>query len=235
MCLIISKTINGTVNWAAADRAAKINRDGYGVAYVSTKGNLVFKKSMKWDVVKHRAQLLEKSNKPFVLHQRFATNGAVSIANTHPFRLDNHHGMLMAHNGIIDSLHVPQGKSDTGVLAKHIDDVFPQGFISDEKSLNCLEDLLGGYSKLAFMDKLSQIHIVNEHLGEWDNGCWYSVIGTVSRVTKANAYNPKSWNTHTARGTISDTAELVEDEFGSYSPDEWLDNYRSRRASKLNS
>lgn len=233
MCLIITKQINGEVNWQAADRAARINRDGYGVAYVSTKGNLVFKKSMKWNVVKARAQALEKANKPFVLHQRYATNGAVTIANTHPFRLENH-GMLMAHNGIIDSLHIPQGKSDTAVLAEHIDSVFPRGFISDDKSLATIENLLGGYSKLAFLDKLGQIHIVNEDLGEWIDGAWYSVVGTVSRVTNADAYNPKTWATPIT-GTIDDTATLIQDEFGTYAPDEWLESYNSRRAKKLNS
>tara|TARA_R100000458_G_C8278175_1_gene254061 strand:- start:8191 stop:8904 length:714 start_codon:yes stop_codon:yes gene_type:complete len=192
MCLIITKTSNGKVCWASADRSALSNPNGYGVAYAED-GEAKFLKSMKWSDVRRKAKELESNGAPFIIHQRLATHGASTKENCHPFTLSDH-GLVMAHNGIISSLHVPAGMSDSRVLAKYLNDSMPEGFLTDEDSREHVTELMEGYSKLSFIDGHGNVFFINEELGKWHDGCWYSVPYAVQdTVAPAYAYDPRKW------------------------------------------
>jgi len=188
MCLIIARPENSSIDWTAADDAARFNPDGYGLAFPKG-GTLAVNKSMVWLNIKAKAKRLEMQNVPFILHQRFATHGAINLANAHPFRLVNH-GLVMAHNGIIGSLPVPAGMSDTRVLVRRLDRIAPKAMMAEA-------EMLAGNSRLAFIDADGQITFVNEHLGAWgSDGAWYSQRSATRRAasqSSINAFNPSLW------------------------------------------
>ena len=195
MCLIITRNKGGQVNWDGADRAARRNPDGYGIAYVGTDNKINVFKSMEWSAVRNVATMLQHKDLKFILHMRYATHGAVILDNCHPFKLERHDSVMM-HNGMLHSIDTPQGESDSKVMAEHLDNVMDFDFLNDEVEVSYIKDLLEERNKLTFLDKDDNITIVNEHLGQWVDGCWYSAKG-VCQTNSNNNYNPKAqkgWN-----------------------------------------
>jgi len=215
MCLIIAKQIGGSVDWQAVDSSATFNNDGAGVCYPTKAGTLARFRSLEYADVKTKCQKLEKQGLPFILHLRYATHGKVSKTNAHPFRLKSH-GLMMAHNGIISTLTIPKNMVDSRALARELDAIMPRGFLTDDGRLTAVEDL-AQTSRLTFMDASGHLFFVNEDLGKWKNGVWYSQPSAIAPRPTADALG--SW----------------------WNPDEWdepkpvahvMDNYHARRASK---
>jgi len=235
MCLIITKTANGRVDWQAADRSARYNSDGYGVGYATKQGKATSFLSMSWLDVKKKAIQLANQNQPFVLHMRMATHGAVTKTNCHPIQLPSHN-MVMAHNGIISTLDVPTGMSDSRVLASFIDEVYPNGFLTDDTYRAEVTELCKGFpSKLSFIDGNGNLFFINEDSGAWKDGVWYSVPSAI-RTFNSRHFNPKAMMSDSQQEILDDEEAFMgnhENISSSYSPSEWLDNYQNRRATKL--
>ena len=189
MCLIINRTKDSQVNWQAMERAARRNPDGYGVSYTNKQGLQTFK-SMEWTEVRSVATRLEFQNLPFIMHMRFATHGAVTVDNCHPFDLQSHDTVMM-HNGMIDTIDVPWGESDSRVLAEFLNEHMSRDFLNDDVSIELIEEVLDSRNKLVFMDGEGNVTIVNENLGEWVDGVWYSVRGAC-RTPRAVSFNPRN-------------------------------------------
>tara|TARA_R110002012_G_scaffold94583_1_gene228888 strand:- start:217 stop:882 length:666 start_codon:yes stop_codon:yes gene_type:complete len=220
MCLIIARKTDGKVDWQSADRASKINRDGYGIFFNDRfpRRNVQVRKSMRWSEIRTIGKALEQKNHPFVIHMRYMTNGAVNISNTHPFKLEDL-DLVMAHNGIINTLDVPEGMSDTRVLACHLNDVLPTDWLDKPEEVEYVTEL-AGTSRLTFMDNAGRIYFINEDLGAWQDNVWYSQPRAIKSKASADIYNPRKWT--------------EQDEAKSYDPQQWLSNYNARRASKHN-
>ena len=214
MCLIITRSINGTVDWPAADRAARRNPDGYGLAWPTPAGKVAIRKSMRWETIKDKAMSLQKKRLPFILHMRYATHGKVCKDNTHPFRLKSH-GLVMAHNGVIHTLDIPTGACDSRVLADEIEATMPKGFLSDPFFRDELEGIAMS-SRLSFMDGNGNLFFINEDLGVWKKGVWYSQPGSLKARPVGSWYNPTKWEKESPR-----EGELP-----------FTDSYATRRAAK---
>jgi len=220
MCLIITKTIHGKPDWQAADRAARRNPDGYGIAWPGKGGRPSILKSLDWKPIRAKGLALQAENKPFILHMRFATHGAVNKSNCHPFRIDAH-GLVMAHNGVITTLEVPQGMSDSRVLGKHLNESMPNGFLSSPEEINYVTQIAQS-SRLSFMDVNGNLFFVNEDLGVWQDGVWYSQPYAVSRATDSDdVYNPNKWK------------KKSKPVLKSYDPEKWKADYKKQRAQKM--
>ena len=206
MCLIITRTKGGQVDWQAVDQASTINRDGYGIFHKLAYSKVSITKSMKWNDIKRIAKRLERQDESFIIHMRYATHGAVKIANTHPFRLVDL-DMVMAHNGIIDSLDIPHGMCDSRVLAMHLNDDLPKDWHEQDNEVQYVESLAGN-SRLVFMTNEGEIIYINESLGAWKDGCWYSQPRTIQKVKDTSGqrlqalgnymshYDPTTWREH---------------------------------------
>jgi hypothetical protein len=111
----------------------------------------------------------DKSIGNIVLHFRIATSGYNGEHNLHPFLTNNDLGFV--HNGVIRGLG-NKSFSDTyqfnDMLKK-----FSHNFVSCEMTKYFISEYIG-YSKLIFLDNKDRYTIINEELGKWSSGNWYS-------------------------------------------------------------
>lgn len=104
-----------------------------------------------------------------VLHFRIATSGYKGEHNLHPFLVNDKLGFV--HNGVIRGLGNKQF-SDTyefnDMLKK-----FSHNFLSCDMTKYFISEYIG-HSKLVFLDADDKYTIINEELGKWTDGNWYS-------------------------------------------------------------
>jgi predicted glutamine amidotransferase len=84
-------------------RQSRSEPDGTGLGAFTQAGDpVVFKQPLAaFEDQRFASEAREVSSRNFVAHVRYASNGAVSLLNTHPFE---QHGRLFAHNGVIGGL-----------------------------------------------------------------------------------------------------------------------------------
>lgn len=111
----------------------------------------------------------DKSVGNIVLHFRIATSGYNGEHNLHPFLVND--GLGFVHNGVIKGLG-NKSFSDTyefnDMLKK-----FKHNFLSCDMTKYFISEYIG-YSKLIFLDNKDKYTIINEELGKWSSGNWYS-------------------------------------------------------------
>ena len=111
----------------------------------------------------------DKSIGNIVLHFRIATSGYNGEHNLHPFLTNDNLGFV--HNGVIKGLG-NKSFSDTyefnDMLKK-----FSHNFLACDMSRFFISEYIG-YSKLIFLDNKDKYTIINEELGKWSSGNWYS-------------------------------------------------------------
>lgn len=127
MCLIIVNPRAVKVKQSRIDNAISINPDGAGIVFLD---NGECKKSIKSSDLRGWIKSAEKDRRPYVAHVRYATEGAVSIKNLHPFDIKgdvgaDHH---LFHNGTVNLRGTGKNthKSDTFLLAELLGTVPPQ-------------------------------------------------------------------------------------------------------------
>ena len=111
-----------------------------------------------------------------ILHLRYATRGAKTIENCHPFEVNNGY---MAHNGTIYGMGSVStcattgcNESDTSELATMLKNTTYKR-VSDVQPL--LQHIVGtNLNKLVFMENTGKVTIINDNLGIRENGVWYS-------------------------------------------------------------
>jgi len=168
------------------------NPDGGGFAY-NKKGKIQVVKGLM--TLKEFGIAYDKAAKAnpaatFLVHFRIRTQGDRNEANTHPFEYNN---MAMIHNGTIDGTGAKygEGMSDTALfVAKFKDDLTLENL---SKYKDELEQALS-YNKLGFLHGDGKHFILNETVGTWDKGVWYS----------NSTYKPRSY--------YSPTADMLEDD-----------------------
>lgn len=111
----------------------------------------------------------DKSVGNIVLHFRIATSGYNGEHNLHPFLVND--GLGFVHNGVIKGLG-NKSFSDTyefnDMLKK-----FKHNFLMCDMTKYFISEYIG-YSKLIFLDNKDKYTIINEELGKWSSGNWYS-------------------------------------------------------------
>jgi len=146
------------------------NDQGAGLLY-NYKGILTTFKTYNYKefLKKYKELRKNKEIQNIVLHFRIATSGHEKYTNLHPFLVNDKLGFV--HNGIISGLGNNQ-HSDTyqfnDILKK-----LPKDFLNNESIKYFISDFINS-SKLIFLDNKDNYTIINEGLGHWDNGQWYS-------------------------------------------------------------
>lgn len=167
MCVIIWSP-KGTIPKNHVLNAMMANQDGWGFAVANGKSIATFRS------VDHEEFLSAWVNRikgPVLFHARWATHGAVVKSNCHPFRMPKHK-MVVAHNGVIPK-YGSKNKSDTIDFIERVLEPLPEWFLEEESVVEAITEVIGN-SKLVFLRHDGTAEILNEQLGVWMNGIWYS-------------------------------------------------------------
>lgn len=190
MCLLMVAMPNATPTRDQLMCACTNNPDGFGVAVHIGSEIITYKGLVAEHVVNKFFELREKYPLAWIIfHARYATHGSVCVPNAHPYEVGGRQDIILAHNGVL-GIDIPKGddRSDTLVFAE---DWLPNclELLDDENGFFELEELVSG-SKIAIFSTApelkKQIYILNEDLGHWDNGLWWS---NYSYQTKINSYS----------------------------------------------
>lgn len=178
--------------------AAESNPHGFGYAFL-LKDTIITGRGMDaQEVIERFLRLREGFVDCYAMfHTRYTTHGASNKANCHPFRVGGSKDTVLAHNGVLP-LDPADGRSDTRFFAE---DWLPElglDALDDEQTYEWLEKWAAG-SKVAIftLDPAlkNNVYILNEHLGHWKDGIWWSNYSYEPYPTYGSAlgYTPRTF------------------------------------------
>lgn len=173
------------------------NDMGHGWAVIADTGLILTGRF--WDaeaaVETFNATRKEYMEYPAVFHSRLATHGAVSLHNVHPFPVGKF--AVVAHNGILPTKFQPvttDTRSDTAILAEE----FLPGWseitgVWSRRQRRRIGRIIGA-NKLVILSsspflKEPRGWIINESMGRWAKGCWFSNTDYKSDWYSERRYN----------------------------------------------
>ncbi len=167
MCLIIASPEGTAPDLDIVGLAILDNPHGWGLVSASA-GKLTADKGFGLESL---LRAIKRLQGPYLIHFRYATHGAVGLANCHPFKVNS--DCYMVHNGILKVPIVDQRYSDSWHFARH----FARPYLQTHGYANLVADaehFIGRGNKLAFLHSNGVILIANEAAGTWRGGLWYS-------------------------------------------------------------
>lgn len=198
MCLLTVMSPGSIPTREQLIRAAKSNPHGFGYAFMFDD-RIVTSRGM--DAVEMIDRFLEIRHRTpdtwAMFHHRYTTHGTSTKGNCHPFRVGGDEEIVLAHNGIISAMPYDEKRSDTRIFAEdYLPDLLE--LLDDKDGREMLEDFIG-WSKVAVFslsEKLkSNVYILNEDSGHWDNGIWWS--NDSYKEKKVSAYGwGSSWSNY---------------------------------------
>jgi len=208
------------------------NDDGAGISYVLNNAVYTFKGLMTWTDFEKTYALIEKKlhtagktlkDIPIMYHFRIGTHGPNSEQLTHPFPISNQFkhlsaleyksDIVMAHNGIINSVTPRAGWSDT---QQYISDIVMPLIKSDRqfyknKHLQELMRNTNNGSRFAFLNNDGEF----SYIGEWKEsdkpelkGIQYSNLNHEYNYTYG-AYYPTTYKWDFGYGTVKESVYAV--------------------------
>ena len=203
MCVIIIKQKNNLMSEEIAKTSSRINPHGLGIIWLDT-----------FEVTYHKSKDYKTllTERPFIAHFRYATKGAVNLANTHPFICGNNKDEMLMHNGTIKGLGT-DAMCDSKQLAIEL------GSINRADWKTELEQYDSRFCTVNLRTKSFQIY--NRNLYTYRDGIWYSkanvlqdnliaVYGTLKKGY-SNYYAYLTNAKHIGRGKTEDKYPLVVD------------------------
>ena len=187
MCLLINQTNNTPIKKEYLENADISNPDGMGFAYANG-GKIHIEKFREFEpfyisYVKAVKKFGNVSN--FIVHFRYSTHGVNNgIFNVHPFRINER--LAFAHNGILDVKNHNK-KSDTRVFNDTILRKLKSNFLNSNAVCSLIEGFIGS-DKLVFLNAKGKTKVLNEEMGHWDGGVWYSNT-SYKKVNKIGCYS----------------------------------------------
>jgi hypothetical protein len=184
MCLIIftPNLRRATIRKSILERGFDKNDDGAGFAYIKD-GQVTISKCYdtfpEFYAALKAARLDIQDRGPLLVHFRWSSVGLNNRVNTQPLVVRP--GLVMAHNGTIDSLKPDSltcDDSDSVRLARLVGRTgWQYPFAPINRAL--LRAICSDSSKLVFLDSGGRHVIINEQEGKWVRGAWYSDKGDV--------------------------------------------------------
>jgi predicted glutamine amidotransferase len=166
MCLLVVKPRDVIINdiEKLCKDADSRNPDGFGFAYLSDSGKIVYEKGLY--TVARQTHIIESVGKaPAIFHWRFGTGGGVNIENCHPFVVAD--GSVLFHNGVFSSITPTHNKSDTHILS--------QSHATIGEICESVRQYIGSGNKLAWFEQGNPHPMVlGIEAGTWENNVWYS-------------------------------------------------------------
>lgn len=177
MCLItFSRGGAENLDWRTLDYSAVMNSDGFGGAWFDGQ---VWNTWRSVRAHKHLKKALARipQDAPVMVHQRYATHGAVVIANAHPFALAR--GVLLAHNGCISGTRADARLSDTRAYVDYelspLIEAAGVLWMHHAKGREAMAARVGqGSVLMILLPGEAEPIIVNERQGAWDGDIFYS-------------------------------------------------------------
>ena len=199
MCLLVMQEQNTTIEDKNLKNAYDSNPDGVGYSFINSNNKIMTKKYRNYNkfLSAYQNDIMEfGSNSPFLLHFRLATHGqSEGTFNVHPFKVSK--DMVFAHNGIISEVDDDKKLSDTQVFNRDILKELKDEFLLDVIIVKLIKNFIGS-SKLAFLNRDGSFQKINEKLGHWDGGIWYSNSSYKDRV--AYSTESKWWKAYKTYG-----------------------------------
>ena len=160
------------------------NKDGIGAAFGDGRKVRTFRtiaKNAEEATAFCKDVVGRAKGRALIVHFRYATHGAINLANVHPFNLA---GSALFHNGVL-AIDTETGEVDTAVYRTR----YLAPIIGNRSAVDALTGPLGeviGYhidtsNKFAVIDKRGKVAIVNEASGAWYNGVWFSNMNWTPR------------------------------------------------------
>lgn len=157
MCLIIIKELGKTIPEGVLEVASYDNRDGMGVMWLDTFIPTYHESS--------EYKILEETDRPFIVHFRYATVGKVGLSNVHPFRCGANKEEFLMMNGTISNL----GNTimcDSKVLANNLGNVPRHKWRKNLSKHRC--------RFVTINTRTRTYEIYNKELWTQSDGVWYS-------------------------------------------------------------
>lgn len=177
MCLIVVKPAGEDLAPDLVEAASCIHPDGTGVAWCPGDGEVHILRAVRWDPAGVSALLSEIQRCPAIVHFRWATHGARSRENTHPFRLSGDGGAL-AHNGIIAGVRSSPSRSDTRAFVE--DELRGWTYADLRASKGEVADRIGVSNRIATIHPNGRILLFGGFLAH--EGCLHSNSSAIDLV-----------------------------------------------------
>ena len=178
MCVIIHQPKGSYLTKDRAQRLWKINSDGGGFAFIDDEETIQTERAMEftpfWTAFERARSAFPQRD--FLLHMRIATHGDTSLANCHPFDVDDE--TVMMHNGILSQVpDYKDGRSDTSIFVDEVVAEMPKNWLDNPYLQDMMEEYIG-YNKLAFLTTTAGVNenviILNRSMGSTVDGMWFS-------------------------------------------------------------
>ena len=172
MCIAILKKQGSEISKQTLENCFDSNPDGSGFMFSDNEKLFIHKGFMDFNSFYKSYSKIDSKNKTMLIHFRIKTHGSISKENCHPFLVSDYLGFI--HNGVID-IKTKGTESDTMS--------FNRNYLKKIKSLhkliksNGIKKLIADRienSKLVFLDKFGKFTIINENMGHWNKGSWFS-------------------------------------------------------------
>lgn len=191
MCLAIVKPKGIAIPDDSIRQGWISNSHGGGYAFVKDGKVQIRKGLMKLKDFNDAFRADEEVNpdSAFLLHFRIRSMGDDGSTNTHPFEID---GGCLIHNGTLTGTvaEYSKGPSDTKLFAEKFKKDLSFDIIAKHKSA---WDAALGSNKLAMLYDDGRYQIVNESLGLWAEGVWYSNISYKGYGGTHNVCDLEDW------------------------------------------
>lgn len=210
MCLIIYNPDGKMIPKNYIENAYETNKDGFGIMWPENGRLKVIKGMMDFEQIWN---ILSGFNgKKYACHFRFRTHGKKTMDQCHPHKIVKKK-VYMMHNGVLDAFPNHPVKSDTMLFAAAIrkqiySGKFDPSNLFTKEVIKSFDDSVGS-NKLIFMDGSGQAAIINEELGSWDDGCWYSNTYSYKKyqyITKNFSNQSSLWGDDCDTAVISQAA-----------------------------
>lgn len=177
MCLIVYSPTGANIERDVFDYAQATNSDGIGIMSMHGIEKFVGRKCRKRALRYLNKLLADHPGTPWGLHFRWATHGDVNLDNCHPYKAPESDAHVM-HNGVIRATTgmSSKAKSDTAVFT----DLFMwkapgHADLGYDDFYKRVSRIIGTENKLLVFHKdTAQFTLVNENMGFWHEGLWYS-------------------------------------------------------------
>ncbi len=175
MCVAIYLPSGKPISRETLDACHLANKDSFGFMYLGESG-IVIKKYLVYSQFESSFRKERKENKEsdFVLHFRIGTSGKIDLPNCHPFLVTENIGLV--HNGILSCIDGDIKESDTNKFCQLLGGMIgPNEERWDDAAFwQFIGKAIGTNNKLILLRKGGDFKIVNDKMGTWKDGVWFS-------------------------------------------------------------